>query len=179
MAWVNLPVTNITFGLFEANPATATVSVAPSDLALFRYKILGTDTVVVDFRIRKAFFNPTTVVASGVTMALKVPFAGVYVPPIGSPSSFNDGGQTYSNDCVLALDPGGVAHAPGCVAVLNEPTHTVVLLVRNVPGDNINASHLGVIGFFGQVTFEIAKKKRGIVRPRAATKSVIRRAGRR
>ncbi len=161
MAWIDVPIKNITFGLFEPNPATATVSVTASNLLLFRYKLLAKDTVVLDFRIGKAFFTPSTVVASGVTMELNVPFASVYVPAIGSPSSFNDGGQTYSNDCVIANDPGGVAHEPGCVAVLNEPTRKVVLLIRTIPGDNINANKSGVIGFFGQVTFEIAAKRRG------------------
>ncbi|HZT77135.1 MAG TPA: hypothetical protein VFA27_10785 [Vicinamibacterales bacterium] len=169
MAWVDLPIKSIKFGFFEPNPTTATVSVAQSDLRLFRYKMIGTDTVVVDFRIGKAFFNPSNVVASGITMELTVPFASVYVPAIGTPSSFNDGGQTYSNDCILALDPGGVAHAPGCVAVLNESTRKVVLLVRNVAGDNINGGHLGVIGFFGQITFEIAAKRKGGIRIGATT----------
>jgi hypothetical protein len=45
MAWIDLPIGKIKFGFFAANPATATVSVAASDLMLFRYKILGTDTV--------------------------------------------------------------------------------------------------------------------------------------
>jgi hypothetical protein len=80
------------------------------------------------------------------------------VPAIGHPSSFMDAGQTYSNDCVLALDPGSVNHAPGCVAVLNEQSQRVVLLVRTVRGDNINANNPGVLGFFGQITFEITHK---------------------
>ena len=89
---------------------------------------------------------------------LSVPFGSVYFPIIGNPSSFMDGGQTYSNDCIIAPDPGGVAHAPACVAVLNEQTHKVVLLIRTVPGSNINTSNLGVIGAFGQVTFEVTHK---------------------
>ena len=67
-------------------------------------------------------------------------------------------GQTYTNDCVIAQDPGGVAHVPGCVAVLNEKTHKVILLIRTVPGDNINANNVGVKGAFGQITFEITSK---------------------
>ena len=50
------------------------------------------------------------------------------------------------------------AHVPGCVAVLNEHTHKVVLLIRTVPGADINANHIGVLGFLGQVTFEITHK---------------------
>jgi hypothetical protein len=158
MAWVDLSITHITFGLFEPSPPSATVTVAPADLQLFRYKLVGTDTVIVDFRIGKAFFTPTTAVASGITMELSVPFESVYVPAIGNPSSFMDAGQTYTNDCVIALDPGSIAHVPGCVAVLNEKTHKVILLIRNIPGDNINANNVGVIGAFGQIAFEITHK---------------------
>jgi hypothetical protein len=158
MAWVNVPLNRIAFGLFEPNPTSATVSVAAADLLLFRYKLAGTDTVTVDFRIGKAFLKPTSAAASGITMTLKVPFSSVYVPAIGSPSSFMDAGQTYSNDCIIALDPGSINHVAGCVAVLNEPSHKVVLLVRNVRGDNINANNPGVLGFFGQVTFEIGRR---------------------
>lgn len=155
MAWVDIPISHIKFALFEPSPAGATVTVAPGDLLLFRYKLLATDTVTVDFRIAKAFFKPANAAASGITMELSVPFGSVYVPAIGNPSSFNDAGQTYTNDCVIAVDPGGVAHVPGCVAVLNEKTHKVILLVRTVPGDNINANNVGVKGAFGQMTFEI------------------------
>jgi hypothetical protein len=160
MAWVNIPLKDIKFGLFEPSPATATVSVAAADLLLFRYKRLGKDTVIVDFRINKAFFKPQNIAAaSGITMELKVPFGSVYFPAIGNPSSFFDKGQTYSNDCVIALDPGSVAHVPGCVAVLNDKKHKVILLVRNVPGDNIDANHVGVLGFFGQIAFEVTAKR--------------------
>jgi hypothetical protein len=161
MAWLNIPLNHINFGLFEPSPATATVSVAPADLLLCHYNRFGTDTVTVDFRIKKAFFKPTTAGASGITMELPVPFASVYFPALGNPSSFFDTGQTYSNDCVLALDPGSFAHVPGCVTVLNENSHKVVLLIRNIPGMNINANNIGVLGAFGQITFEIrAKGKR-------------------
>jgi hypothetical protein len=158
MAWLDIPINHIKFGVFEPSPASATVTVAPADLLLFRYKLSSTDTVTVDFRIAKAFFQPTNAVASGITMELSVPFGSVYFPAIGSPSSFVDAGQTYTNDCVIALDPGSVAHVPGCVAVLNEKTHKVILLIRNVPGDNINANNVGVVGAFGQITFEITAK---------------------
>ena len=159
MAWVDIPFKRIKFGLFEASPATATVSVAPADVLMFRYKLLGKDTVIIDFRINKAFFKPTNATASGITMELSVPFGSVYFPALGTPSSFFDKGQTYSNDCVIALDPGSVAHVPGCVAVLNDKTRKVILLVRNVPGDNIDANHVGVIGFFGQIAFEVTAKR--------------------
>jgi hypothetical protein len=158
MAWLDIPINHIKFGLFEPSPASATVTVAPADLLLFRYKLSSADTVTVDFRIAKAFFQPTNAVASGITMELSVPFASVYFPAIGNPSSFVDAGQTYTNDCVIARDPGSVAHVPGCVAVLNEKTHKVILLIRNVPGDNINANNVGVVGAFGQITFEITAK---------------------
>jgi hypothetical protein len=158
MAWVDLSITHIKFGLFEPSPASATVTVAPADLLLFRYKLVGSDTVIVDFRIAKAFFQPTTAVASGITMELSVPFESVHVPAIGNPASFMDAGQTYTNDCVIAVDPGSIAHVPGCVAVLNEKTHKVVLLLRNINGDNINANKLGVLGAFGQIAFEITSK---------------------
>jgi hypothetical protein len=158
MAWVDVPINHITFGLFEPSQPTATVAVAPVDLLLFRYKLLEKDTIVVDFRINKAFLTPTNAGASGITMELSVPFGSVYVPAVGNPSSFFDKGQTYSNDCVIAQDPGSFAHVPGCVAVLNEHTHKVILLIRTVPGANINANNIGVVGFFGQVTFEVTAK---------------------
>jgi hypothetical protein len=158
MAWLDIPIKHITFGLFEPSVATATVTVAPADLHLFRYKLIGTDSVVMDFRIAKAFFHPSNVVASGITMELAVPFGSVYFPAVGNPASFMDAGQTYTNGCVIALDPGSVAHVPGCVAVLNEPTHKVILLIRNIPGDNINANSVGVAGYFGQITFEVLVK---------------------
>jgi hypothetical protein len=158
MAWLDIPINHITFRLFEPSPANATVTVDPADLLLFRYKLSGTDTVTMDFRIKKAFFQPRSAAASGITMELSVPFGSVYFPAIGNPSSFFDTGQTYTNDCVIALDPGSVAHVPGCVAVLNEQTHKVILLIRNVPGDNINANNIGVVGAFGQITFEITAK---------------------
>jgi hypothetical protein len=158
MAWVDIHINHITFGLFEPSPAAATVTVAPADLLLCRYKLSGADTVTLDFRIKKAFLQPTTAVASGITMELSVPFGSVYFPALGTPSSFFDTGQTYTNDCVIALDPGSIAHVPGCVAVLNENTHKVILLIRNIEGNNINANNVGVLGAFGQITFEVTSK---------------------
>jgi hypothetical protein len=159
MAWVDIPINHINFRLFEPSPSTATVTVAAGDLLLFRYKLAGPDTVILDFRIGKAFLQPSTAVASGVIMELKVPFSSVYFPAIGTPSSFNDTGQTYSNDCVIATDPGSVAHVAGCVAVLNDAARKVMLLLRNIQGSNINANHIGVIGAFGQITFEVATRR--------------------
>jgi hypothetical protein len=158
MAWVDIPINHITFGLFEPSSPAATVTVAPVDLLLFRYKLLEKDTVVVDFRINKAFFKPSNAGAAGVTMELSVPFGSLYFPGLGNPGSFFDKGQSYSNDCVIAQDPGSFAHVPGCVALLNEQNHKVVLLIRTVPGANINANQIGVLGFFGQITFEITHK---------------------
>ena len=163
MAWTNIPLTHITFGLFSGSTPGAAVTVAAADLLLFRYKKLSADTLVVDFRIGKAFFNPSNAAVSGITMELAIPFSSVHFPALGSPSSFNDGGQSYSNDCVIASDPGSLAHVPACVAVLNETSHKVVLLVRNVPGTNINT--VGVVGFFGQITFEVGPRKRTPIGP--------------
>ena len=58
MAWVDIPINHVAFGLFVGSAPGATVAVAPADLKLFRYKAIGNDTVVVDFRIAKAFFKP-------------------------------------------------------------------------------------------------------------------------
>ena len=157
MAWTNIPLNQITFGLFSGSTAGAGVTVASQDLLLFRYKRITTDTLVVDFRIGKAFFNPSTAAVAGITMELNIPYSSVHFPALGNPSSFNDGGQSYSNDCVIASDPGGLAHVPACVAVLNETNHKIVLLVRNVSGTNINT--VGVVGFFGQITFEVGPRK--------------------
>ena len=165
MAWIDIPLTHVTFGVFTGSSAGATVAVAPADLQFLRYKLLGTDTVVVDFRIGKAFFTPTTATITGITMELSVPFTAPYFPGLGSPNFFMDAGQSYSNACVLVPDPGSPTHTPGFVAVLNESTHKVVLLISSIPGYSVNAAHLGVVGAFGQVTFEVAKKKGRLTEP--------------
>jgi hypothetical protein len=157
MAWINIPIGHIAFGLFVGSSPGATVTVAPADLKLFRYKAINPDTVIVDFRIAKAFFHPADAAVTGITMELSVPFGSVFFPALGSPNPFMDAGQSYTNDCVIAIDPGSIQHVPGCVAVLNEH-HKVILLIRNVPGDNLNASHVGVVGAFGQITFEVTHK---------------------
>jgi hypothetical protein len=159
LAWIDIPINHITFGLFAGSSGGATVTVSPGDLKLFRYKALGNDTVVVDFRIEKAFFKPPNAAVTGITMELNVPFSSVHFPGLGTPNSFMDAGQSYSNDCVIAIDPGSIQHVPGCVAVLNDQHHKVILLIRNVPGDNLNASNVGVVGAFGQITFETRHKE--------------------
>jgi hypothetical protein len=158
MAWTDVPLNHITFGLFSGSTAGATVSVAAADLKLCRYKALANDTLVVDFRIAKAFFNPTNCGVTGVTMELAIPYGSVYFVGLGAPSSFVDAGQSYSNDCVICLDPGSLSYVPGCVAVLNEQNHKIVLLIRNVPGTNLNPNNIGVIGAFGQITFEVTHR---------------------
>ena len=155
MAWIDIPFNHITFGLFVGSTPGATVSVAPADLTFCRYKSLSHDTVVIDFRIAKAFFHPSNAAVTGITMELSVPFSSVFFAGLGNPNSFMDAGQSYTNDCVIAIDPGSLAHVPGCVAVLNEHNHKVILLVRNIPGTNINATNVGVVGAFGQLTFEV------------------------
>ena len=158
MSWIDIPPSHVAFGVFTGSLAGATVAVAPGDLKFLRYKLISADTVVVDFRIAKAFFTPATAVITGITMELSVPFTCPYFPPLGAPSYFVDAGQSYSNDCVLVPDPGSPTHKPGYVAVLNESTHKVVLLVSSIPGYSVNASQLGVVGAFGQVTFEVVHK---------------------
>jgi hypothetical protein len=158
MAWIDIPINHIAFGLFVGSTPAATVTVAPADLKLFRYKAISKDTVIIDFRIAKAFFQPSNAAVTGITMALSVPFGSVFFPGLGIPNSFMDAGQSYTNDCVIAIDPGSLAHVPGCVAVLNEQNHKLILLVRNIPGTNINASNIGVVGAFGQITFEVRPK---------------------
>ena len=155
MSWTDIPLSHVTFGVFVGSSAGATVAVVPADLKFLRYKLVTPDTVVVDFRIAKAFFTPTTATVTGITMALSVPFGCPYFPILGAPNFFMDAGQSYSNDCVLVPDPGSPTHKPGFVAVLNELTHQVVLLISSIPGYNINAANLGVVGAFGQVTFEV------------------------
>jgi len=158
MAWIDIPINHIAFGLFVGSTAGASVTVAPADLKLFRYKAIGHDTVIIDFRIAKAFFQPANAAVTGITMELSVPFGSVFFAGLGNPNPFMDAGQSYTNDCVIAIDPGSLAHVPGCVAVLNEQNHKVILLVRNIPGTNINASNVGVVGAFGQITFEVTHK---------------------
>ena len=158
MSWIDIPPGHVTFGVFTGSSAGATVAVAPGDLTFLRYKLISADTVVVDFRIAKAFFTPTTAVITGITMTLKVPFSCPYFPALGAPNYFMDAGQSYSNDCVLVPDPGSPTHKPGYVAVLNESTHKVVLLISSIPGYSVNAPQLGVVGAFGQVTFEVVHK---------------------
>jgi hypothetical protein len=158
MSWIDIPPSHVTFGVFAGSSAGATVAVASGDLTFLRYKLISADTVVVDFRIAKAFFTPATAVITGITMELSVPFTCPYFPALGTPSYFMDAGQIYSNDCVLVPDPGSPTHKPGYVAVLNESTHKVVLLISSIPGYSVNASQLGVVGAFGQVTFEVMHK---------------------
>jgi hypothetical protein len=159
MAWIDIPPRKVTFGVFTGSSAGATVTVAPADLKFLRYKLVSTDTVVIDFRIAKAFFTPATAVITGITMKLSVPFTCPYFPTLGAPSYFMDAGQSYSNDCVLVPDPGSPTHKPGYVTVLNESTHKVVLLISSIPGYSVNAAQLGVVGAFGQVTFEVRRKR--------------------
>ena len=155
MAWVDIPPGHVTFGVFAGSAAGATVAVAPTDLTFLRYKLVGPDTVVIDFRIAKAFFTPKTAVITGITMELSVPFGAPYFPALGTPSYFMDAGQSYSNDCVLVPDPGSPTHTPGYVALLNESTHKVVLLISSIPGYSVNPYQYGVVGAFGQLTFEV------------------------
>jgi hypothetical protein len=158
MSWIDIPPSHVTFGVFTGSAAGAAVAVAPGDLTFLRYKLISADTVVVDFRIGKAFFTPATAVITGVTMELKVPFTAPYFPTLGAPNFFMDAGQSYSNDCVLVPDPGSPTHNPGYVALLNESTHKVVLLISSIPGYSVNASKTGVTGAFGQLTFEVVHK---------------------
>ncbi len=158
MSWIDIPASHVHFGVFTGSSAGASVAVAPADLTFLRYKLIGTDTAVVDFRIGKAFFTPHTAVITGITLELSVPFTAPYFPVLGAPNYFMDAGQSYSNDCVLVPDPGSPTHTPGYVALLNESTHKVVLLISSIPGYTLNGSQLGVVGAFGQLTFEVASK---------------------
>ena len=131
-----------------------------------RYKALGPDTLALDVRVGKAFFKPATAGITGITMELAIPpYNSVFFPPLGAPNPFMDAGQTYSNDCIIAIDPGSISHVPGCIAVLNEASHKIVLLIRNVSGTNLNASTVGVVGFFGQSRSKSSRRDRGIDRP--------------
>ena len=159
MSWTDIPLSHVTFGVFAGSSAGATVAVAAADLKFLRYKLITPDTVVIDFRIGKAFFTPTTATITGITMELSVPFTCPYFPSLGAPNFFMDTGQTYSNNCVLVPDPGSPTHGSGFVAMLNESTYKVVLLISSVPGYSVNAAHLGVVGAFGQVTFEVKRKR--------------------
>lgn len=159
MAWTNIPIGQITFGLFQGSSAGATVAVAAADLLMCRYRRIGLDTVVVDVRVKKAFFTPTNAAVTGITMELDVPFGSIFFPALGAPNSFFDQGQTYSNDCDICLDPGSLSYVAGVITVLNESTHKVVLLIRNLACTNLNPNHVGVVGFFGQITFEVGRKQ--------------------
>jgi hypothetical protein len=160
MAWTNIPFNKITFGLFTGSTPGATVNVAAADLLLCRFKLVGLDTLVVDVRVKKAFFTPNTAAVTGITMELDIPFNSIFLPALGAPSSFMDGGQTYSNDCDICLDPGSFSYVAGVIAVLNEQNRKIVLLVRNLAGLNLNPTPPGVVGFFGQMTFEVTPKPR-------------------
>ena len=94
MAWIDIPLNHIVFGLFAGSTAGATVSVAAADLKLCRYKALSNDTVIIDFRIGKAFFHPANAAVTGITMELSVPFGSVFFPALGNPNSFMDAGQS-------------------------------------------------------------------------------------
>ena len=159
MSWIDIPHSHVTFGVFAGSSAGASVAVAPADLSFLRYKLLDGDTVVIDFRIAKAFFTPTAATITGLTMQLKVPFAAPYFPALGSPSNFMDHGQSYTNACVLVPDPGSPHHTAGYVTLLNDPAHHVTLMISSVPGYSVNAGGLGVVGAFGQLTMEAITKK--------------------
>jgi len=177
MAWTDIPYPAITFGVFVGSAPGTTVNVAPGDLKLCRYKLVAPDTMTIDIRIAKAFFTPAANAVSGITMELAIPFASVYFPALGAPNPFMDAGQTYSNDCIIAIDPGSIQHVPGCIAVLNEASRRLVLLIRDVNGDNLNASRVGVVGMFGQITFEVT---RGLRRPSVGkARRVVKSRGRR
>lgn len=158
MAWTDVPFSDVTFGLFADSTPGATVTVAAADFKLCRYKVLDNDTMTIDVRLGKASFTPTAASVTGITMALKVPYTAHYFSTLGAPGSFMDQGQTYSNDCILAIDPGSLDHRPGCLTVLNESSRQIILLIRTVNGDNLNVGGIGVVGMFGQVTLEVAKK---------------------
>jgi len=158
MSWIDIPASHVTFGVFVGSSAGASVAVAPTDLTFLRYKLITPDTAVIDFRIGKAFFTPNTAVITGITMELKVPFTVPYFPSLGAPNYFMDAGQSYSNDCVLVPDPGSPTHTPGFVALLNESSHKVVLLISSIPGYTLNGQNFGVTGAFGQLTFEVLHK---------------------
>jgi hypothetical protein len=158
MAWTNIPINKITFGLFTGSTPGATVNVAAADLLLCRFKLIGLDTLVVDVRVKKAFFTPNTAAVTGITMELDIPFKSIFFPALGAPSSFMDGGQTYSNDCDICLDPGSFSYVAGVIAVLNEQNRKIVLLVRNLAGMNLNPTPSGVVGFFGQIAFEVTPR---------------------
>ena len=114
---------------------------------------------MIDVRVKKAFFTPNTAGVSGITMELDIPFNSIFFPALGAPSSFFDGGQTYSNDCNICLDPGSFSYVAGVIAVLNEQNRKIVLLVRNLAGLNLNPNIApGVVGFSGQITFEVTPK---------------------
>jgi hypothetical protein len=158
MSWTDIPASHVTFGVFTGSTAGASVAVAATDLTFLRYKLIARDTAVVDFRIAKAFFTPNTAVITGITLELSVPFTAPYFSGLGTPGYFMDAGQSYSNTCVLVPDPGSPTHKPGYVALLNEPTHKVVLLISSIPGYSLNAAQLGVVGAFGQLTFEVRRR---------------------
>ena len=143
MAWTDIPINKITFGLSSGSAPGATVNVAAADLLLCRFKLIGPDTLVVDVRVKKAFFTPNTAAVAGITMELAIPFNSIFFPALGAPSVFMDGGQTYSNDCDICLDPGRLSYVAGVIAVLNEQNHKIVLLVRNLAGMNLNPTPSG------------------------------------
>lgn len=158
MSWTDIPASHVTFGVFDSSSAGATVAVAPGDLKFLRYQLVAPNTAVIDFRIGKAFFTPKTATITGITMELTVPFTAPYFSVLGSPGFFMDGGQSYSNSCVLVPDPGSPQHTSGFVALLNESSHKVVLLISAL-GYNINPQSFGVVGAFGQLTFETGGKR--------------------
>ena len=158
MSWIDIPPSHVTFGVFTGSSARSTVAVAAGDLTFLRYKLISPDTAVVDFRIAKAFFNPTTAVITGITMELKVPFTSPVFSSARRPELLHGRRTELFNDCVLVPDPGSPTHKPGYVAVLNESTHKVVLLISSIPGYSVNAAQLGVVGAFGQLTFEVVHK---------------------
>ena len=130
----------MTFGVFTGSAAGATVAVAPADLTFLRYKLISADTVVVDFASpRRSSLDDSR--HHGITLELKVPLP-VPIFQRSAPELLHGRRQSYSNDCVLVPDR-VVTCKPGYVAVLNESTHKVVLLISSIPATVSMPRNLG------------------------------------
>ena len=147
MAWQNIPINHINFGPLRTLTGRCDGYCRPrGSAACSLQRFPGRTPSPSTFGSRRRFSSRRTSAPQGSRWSCRFPLAASTFRSIGNPSSFFDAGQTYSNDCVLALDPGSCRACAGLRDAAERELYKVVLLIRNIPGNNINANNIGVLG---------------------------------